>query len=146
MLRKLTMAAGLIAVLAAPVMAGPATDRMADCLVKNTTGQDRIDLIRWTVLAYSKHPDVASFITADPEIEQSIHARMAELFTVLLVDRCKAESKAALAADGNIAIEKAFEVLGGVAGGELFLSEDVNAAITTFAQQVDEDKIMELYK
>lgn len=126
---------------AGPVSAGPAADRMADCLVRKTTGQDRIDLVRWIVLAYSKHPDVAIFVETDPRAEDGIQQTTGALFSRLVLTDCPTETKVAFAEERETAFEVAFGVLGEVAAEELMRDRSVNDAIVGFFDFVDFDQV-----
>ena len=127
-------------------VAGQATDSMTDCLVKLTTGQDRIDLIRWVMLAFSKHPDVATFVRTDPAIDAGIQMRTAAIFTRLVVEDCISEAKVALKSDGEAAFGAAFQILGQVAASELMRNPKVGASIDEFLEYLDEDKINNLFR
>ncbi len=128
------------------VSAGPATEKMADCLVKQSTGQDRIELVRWMVLGYSKHPDVAPVITAQQGFGEEVQSNVADVFSKLLLEHCNEETRAALKQEGQLAMENAFEAFGRIAALELAQDRAVNEYLTGFAQYLDQGKIAELYE
>ena len=115
-------------------------EKLGDCLVRKTTGQDRIDLVRWIVLAYSKHPDVSNFVQTDATAEENVHQNMGLLFTELVAERCKLEARTAFQS-GNAAFEQAFTTLGQVAAEELMRSKEVNSTIADFVKYADQKKI-----
>ncbi len=127
-------------------LAGPATQKMADCLVKQSTGQDRIELIQWMVLGYSNHPDVSSVVSAKEGSSEDVQSNVADVFTKLLLDQCMEETRAALKQDGDIALEKAFEALGRIAALELAQDRAVNEYLTGFTRYIDQARIAELYE
>ena len=126
---------------ASNTMAGPSTDQMADCLVKRTTGQDRIDLARWAVLALSKHPDVSAFVVVDESIDEEIQRSMSELFERLVFSDCSEETKNALKDDGSVSFKNAFTVLGQIAAAELMRRPEVTKSINGFLNYVDTAKL-----
>ncbi|WP_282062710.1 hypothetical protein [Roseobacter litoralis] len=121
--------------------AGPATDRMADCLVKQTTGQDRIDLVKWIVLAYSKHPDVATFMNTTSGVDEGIQRETGRIISSLIIERCNEATRKALSEDGDSALEQAFMFLGQVAAEELIRAKQVNNSLMEFIEYVDLDHL-----
>ena len=65
--------------------------------------------------------------------------------TDLLRVQCPAQARATLEADGEIAFENAFAVLGEVAMQEAMMSDAVNARIMGFMRYVDENKLRSLF-
>jgi hypothetical protein len=121
------------------------TARMADCLVQSTTGADRVGLARWIGFAIAAHPSVASRV-AIPQISiDETDNEIGTLMTDLLTVHCAAQTRAALEADGEIAFENAFAVLGDVAMQEAMMSDAVNARIMGFMRYVDENKLRSLF-
>lgn len=128
-----------------PVNAGPSVDAMANCLVMNTTGGERLSLIRWVLLAFAAHPEAGRAITVDAAVVDPTDREIAALFTALLTERCLSETKAALAAEGDAAMEGAFSVLGQVASQELAFAPEVNARMTGFLTHVDQNALAAIF-
>lgn len=121
-------------------LAGPATDALSSCLVRKTTGEDRMDMVRWMTLAFAAHPSVKDAVTILPDAVQPADMKMAALVTDLLVERCPDETRAAVAEAGSpaIALQVAFEVLGGAAAQEAMAAPEVNQAVLGFSRYLDE--------
>ena len=79
--------------LSSSVSAGPFNDKLAICLVENTSQADKATLMRWIFGAMSRHPGVED----------------------LLTDRCATETQQAVKYEGAAVISSSFEVLGKVA-------------------------------
>lgn len=136
-----------LAIAAAPALAvTPETKTFGQCLIGKTTGEDRLLLARWITFAFAAHPVVQDAITVDQSKLAETDRKLAELVTVLLTERCSVEAKAAVTAEGNpnIAMQKAFEMLGAVASQEAMLDPKVMATITSFVAYVDEMKLMQV--
>lgn len=126
------------------VYAGPASQQMSDCLVKQTTGQDRLDMAQWILVAFAKHPDAGTVVSLAPGVDDEANKKMAELVETLVVDRCFEESKRAFIEDGPAAFEIAFSAVGQMAAMELMQNRDVNTYVQEFAKQIDQAKIKKL--
>ncbi len=122
--------------LSLPAAAGPAVDAMAQCLVAQTNGEERVLMVRWMTYAFAAHPAVKGSVTVDPSLTDATDQGVAQLFTVLLTQRCVTETRAAVAAEGNAAVEGAFKVLGEVASQEAMLAPEVSGAITGFTRYI----------
>jgi hypothetical protein len=144
-MRHFAVAAGIALALgpvaAPPVAAGPAVDALSSCLVMNTSGADRVLLMRWVLFAFSAHPQAGQSVTVDPAQLAVIDQDLATLFMALLTERCQNETRAAFQAEGGAAFEGAFAILGQVAAQELSLAPEVNATMTGFLKYVDEAKL-----
>jgi hypothetical protein len=123
--------------------ATPETEVFGQCLIGKTTGEDRLLLARWMTFAFAAHPVVQDAVTVDKSKLAETDSKMAELVMALLTDRCNAEARAAVAAEGNPgpAMEKAFEMLGGVASQEVMLDPQVMSTINAFATYLDEAQL-----
>jgi hypothetical protein len=62
----------------------------------------------------------------------------------LLTDACKSQTQQALQYEGSNTIQASFQVLGQVAGQELFTSPEVGGAMAGLAKYIDEAKLKEL--
>ena len=122
----------------------PETEAFGQCLVGQTSGDDRILLVRWMALAFSAHPAVQDAVTRNMAKADETNQQVAALFTTLLTERCVNEAKAAVAAEGDVgvAMQKSFEMLGGVASQEAMMAPEVSETVSGFVAYVDEAALM----
>jgi hypothetical protein len=122
----------------------PETEAFGQCLIGKTTGDDRLLLARWMTFAFTAHPIVQDAVTVDTTKLADTDQRMADLVLALLAERCNAEARAAVAAEGNAgaALQKAFEMLGMVASQEVMLDPKVMTTINAFATYLNEAELM----
>ncbi|HEX3397087.1 MAG TPA: hypothetical protein VHS76_10330 [Steroidobacteraceae bacterium] len=125
-------------------MAGVFADDLGKCLVNSTTKENRADLIRWLFVAAAHHPAVKPIASVSPAQQEESDKQMGTLFMKLLTESCKTEAQKALQAEGAVTIQTAFEVLGKVAGQELFSSPEVAGNLKGLAKYIDGDKIKAL--
>jgi hypothetical protein len=128
-------------VLVAPARALSPTEELSKCLVATSTQADRTVLLRWLVAAATTHPDVADMATLAPEKLDAANRDLAVLFVRLLSESCAKQARAAMKADGATAIQKSFELLGQVAGEELFTSPDVQKSLSGIDKHIDAKKL-----
>lgn len=123
--------------------ATPETEAFGQCLIGKTTGDDRLLLARWMTFAFATHPVVQDAVTVDQTRLDEADKKMGELVMTLLAERCQAEVKAAVAAEGSagVAMEKAFEMLGMVASQEVIMDQKVQARINAFGAYLDEAQL-----
>jgi hypothetical protein len=119
-------------------------DDLGKCLVNSTTKDDRTNLIRWLFVAASHHPAVSPIATVTPAQQEESDKQVGTLFMRLLTESCKAEAQKAIQAEGAVTIQFAFEVLGKVAGQELFSSPEVAGNLKGLMKYIDGDKIKAL--
>ena len=124
--------------------AGVFADDLGKCLVNATTKDDRANLIRWLFVAASHHPAVKPIATVTPAQQEESDKQMGTLFMKLLTESCKTEAQKALQAEGPGTLQFAFEVLGKVAGQELFSSPEVAGNLKGLAKYIDAEKIKAL--
>jgi hypothetical protein len=125
-------------------VAGPFADDLGKCLVNATTKDDRANLIRWLFVAAAHHPAVKPIASVTPAQQEESDKQMGTLFMKLLTESCKTEAQKALQAEGAGTIQFAFEVLGRVAGQELFSSPEVAGNLKGLAKYIDPEKIKAL--
>jgi len=125
-------------------MAGVFADDLGRCLVNSTTKENRADLIRWLFVAAAHHPAVKPIAVVSPAQQEESDKQMGTLFMKLLTESCKTEAQKALQAEGAVTIQTAFEVLGKVAGQELFSSPEVAGNLKGLAKYIDGEKIKAL--
>ena len=124
----------------AATAATPETEAFGKCLIGKTTGDDRLMLARWITFAFASHPVVQDAVTVDASKLAETDQQMADLVMALLTERCNAEARTAVAAEGSpaVAMEKAFEMLGMVASQEIMLDPKVATQVNAFAGHIDE--------
>ena len=123
--------------------ASPASDALGQCLVGQTTGDERILMVRWLTLAFAKHPAVQDAITEDAGKLDETNRAVAKLVTDLLTNRCAAQTRTA-AAEGNdpsVAIQTAFQALGAAAAREVIAAPEVGAAVAGFSNYIDRNAL-----
>ncbi len=113
-----------------------ASARLGDCLVQSSTGGQRLALAQWIAHAIISHPNVRQSIAAPQEVLDDADRRMAGVFTDLVAEACRDESRDAVREGGN-SFELAFETLGRIAMVELMNNRDVTRRIEGFAQYLD---------
>ncbi len=131
---------------ASPCFAGVYTDDLAKCLVESTTAQDRTTLVRWMFSAATAHPDVASIAKVSPAVMEKSNEQVADLMVKLLTESCVDKSKKAIKYEGPAAIQMSFQVLGQVAGSELFSNPEVQKATAGLEKHIDKQKLAALGK
>jgi hypothetical protein len=137
-------AAGVALFYASYASAGLYADDLGKCLVAATTKDDRIALIRWLFVAASHHAAVKTIMTVTPTQQDESDKIIGALTTRLLTESCKSEAQKALQYEGAVTFQLAFEVLGKVAGQELFTSPDVAASMKGLSKYIDADKLKAL--
>jgi hypothetical protein len=124
--------------------AGPYSDDLAKCLVKSTTKEDRVSLIRWLFAAASRHPAVSSIAKVSAAQLDEANKTIGELTMKLLTDSCKAEAQKAIQYEGLATLQLSFQVLGQVAGQELFASPEVAAGMAGLQKYLDGNQLKAL--
>ena len=124
--------------------AGPFTDTLSTCLVKKTTEKERTVLVRWIFAAASHHPDVKDLVAVSKDEEERLSKSMAELFMVLMTERCVSETSDAMRYEGSAAIEAGFSTLGQIAGAGLMSHPAVAEFTGRMAQYLDQEKLDKL--
>jgi hypothetical protein len=123
------------------VHAGPYSDDLAKCMVAKTTEADRVAFVQWMFTAAALHPAVKPLATVTPEQIETANKRTAELFTTLLTDSCGKESVAVVKYEGTAAFQSSFQVLGQIAGTELFAHPAVAAGMADLEKHFDKEKL-----
>lgn len=132
--------------LSGPAEAGVYVDDMSRCLVESTTKEDRFALVRWMFSAAAAHPAVATISSVTPEQLDASNKTIADLFMKLLTETCREPTTKALQYEGPTTIQLSFQVLGQVAGNELFSSPEVVKAMSGLEKYADNKKIEALVK
>lgn len=143
-----TLSATLLIAAAAmpmPAIAGPFTDELSKCLVSKTTAEDKTTLMTWVFAAIALNPNVSQFAAISLQQRDQIDANMARMFEDLMTQTCKTEAQAAVQYEGNSAIEAGFNVLGQVAGRELFANPEVAKGMAALQSHIDSKKLESVY-
>lgn len=139
---KSRFAAALIATLmSGAASAGVYTDQLSKCLVDSTTTEDRTMLVKWLFTAASVHPAIRSLSTVTAEDRDAANQVIGNLFVKLLTDSCREPAKAALRFEGAVTLQQSFQMLGQVAGMELFSNPQVAAVMADLDKHVDPAKL-----
>ncbi len=123
---------------------GPYTDELAKCLVESTTVEDRTELVKWLFAAATRHPAVSEMVVVSDEALEEENRIIGALVMRLLGESCKEQAEKAYNYEGDRVIENSFEVLGSVAGQELFSSPKVAAAFANLANYLEPEKLKHL--
>jgi hypothetical protein len=121
--------------------AGVYTDQLSKCLVDSTTTEDRTMLVKWLFTAASVHPAISSLSTVNAEDRDAANQVIADLFVELLTESCRDMAKTALKFEGAVTIQQSFQVLGQVAGMELFANPQVAAVMADLDKHFDPAKL-----
>jgi len=137
---------GVALLAASSANAGLYGDDMSRCLVEKTTKEERIALVRWMFVAAAAHPAVADIAKIGSDELDKSNKLLGELMTTLLADRCKEQTKKAVKYEGPAAIQLGFQVLGQVAGSDLFSSPEVAKGMAGLEKYIDKQKLEMLGK
>lgn len=128
----------------ASAIAGVYSDDLAKCFVSSTTVGDRNGLVRWMFTSAASHPAVDSIVTVSDAQRRESDKYMARLSERLLFDACKKETEQAVKYEGQLALQSGFQVLGQVAGRELFSDPSVSKAMGNLNSYLNKEKIERL--
>lgn len=117
--------------------AGVYGDALGKCLVSASSDQDKQQLMKWIFSAISLNPGIAPYTKLPAQERTEIDKTMASLFERLIGESCKKEAAEAIKFEGAAAFGAAFQLLGQVAGQQLFTSPEVSAGAESFYKHVD---------
>ena len=123
------------------VAAGPYTDELSKCLVRSTTDADKTLLVQWMFSTAALHPDVRWMANVDDGKRAEVNKKTAAMFQRLLTQACVAEAREAVKYEGASTLETGFNVLGQVAGRELFANPSVANGLAELDKYVDQPAI-----
>ncbi len=121
--------------------AGQYSDDMSKCFVESSSARDKIQLVRWMVLAMSLHPAVEPMTSISKTQYNDTNKKTAELFQRLLVESCAVESRKAIKYEGEMGFLIAFKTLGEVAARELFTNPKVAGGMADLEKYFDAEKL-----
>lgn len=139
----LAAAAALVA-LACGASAGVYSDDMGKCLVKSSSPEDQVMLVKWIFAAMSEHPAVKPMTKLTTDEREGYNRQAAALMQRLMTVDCRKETIAAMKNEGNSAIEAAFSLLGEVAMRGLMTDPQVQKGIEGLGKGLDEKAFKEL--
>jgi hypothetical protein len=120
-----------------PAVAGVYSDDLGKCLVARSTEAEKQQLVEWIFLAISLNPTIKPLTNISDAQRDAADKGMARLFESLLGESCATESALAIKYEGAAAFSQSFELLGKVAGQQMFGSPEVAAGSEKFAQYID---------
>lgn len=123
------------------VQASQQSDALSTCLADNTNGKERKALARWIFISISAHPEIQDVANVPDQKRTKSNKDMANLVMKLLTESCVAQTKAAVKADGQEALQSSFKTLGGLAMQEIMTNQNVTSAISDYAKLLDGKKL-----
>jgi len=127
--------------------AGVYTDDLSKCLVKSTSTNDRVLLVRWMFAMLALHPAVQPLSSVTAAQRDDASKTAAGLFARLLTADCRKEAVNALKYEGVAAIGASFQVLGQVASRDLMTDPNVSKGMHQLGTDLDGDqKLKDLLK
>lgn len=134
MLKKVVFMAAMMMV---PFANAGSIDDFSSCLVEKTSGEDRLDLIKWMYVGMSGHPTLNSMNSVSNSEKETTNQKMGALFDRLLAKDCATEFKGVYQEHGQAGMQGAFSVLGEVAMAELMQSPEVSNDLMLFTNYID---------
>lgn len=126
--------------------AGVYADDLAKCLVRSSSSDDHLIMIRWMFSAVTQHPALRSMSTVTPAQHGAYDHDMAKLTERLIFTDCRKEAVAGLKYEGEAAITAGFRVLGQVAARDMFGDSHVALELSALGKSFDKSKLSALYK
>lgn len=141
MRRHLPLAALALSLASSPVLAGPYQDDVSKCLVEATSKDDKNLLVQWMFTAMALHPAIKDMAKVSAEQREKLSSQTAAMFTRLLTETCRAPVVKALRYEGPGTLSSSFNLLGQVAGKELFSDAGVAGSLALLDKYVETAKI-----
>lgn len=137
--KKSALLASLLttALVSSSAYAGVYADSLGKCLVSSSTNTDKQQLVEWIFSAISLNPAISPYTNIPSEKRGEIDENMAALFEKLVGESCKTEAADALKYEGASAFNSAFQLLGQVAGQQIFASPEVAKGAESFYSKID---------
>lgn len=127
-----------------PAMAGPYSDVLGRRLVESTTSEDKVLLMRWMFALLSLHPEFKDMSIVTPQQRSDLNRQVAKMFQDLITVKCAKEAREAVRYEGMAAIQESFQILGQVAGREIFANPQVSAGAAEMGKYIDDEKIKKI--
>jgi hypothetical protein len=128
---------------ALPSLASPAADALGQCMLKSTTPEDDLVLVRWVFVMIGKHPGLSDLSEVTADKQEKADRQMGALFERLLSKDCATETHVAMAGNDSDALPTAFGTLAQKAVGKLMDDPAVTAAAENFIKYVDMNKVVQ---
>lgn len=119
--------------------AGVYGDSLGKCLVGTSTDQDKHKLVEWIFASMALNPSISAYVDLPLEKRTEIDRNMAVVFEKLVGDTCKKEAADAVKYEGAAAFGVAFQLLGQVAGQQIFAAPEVAKGSEGFLKFLDVD-------
>ncbi len=139
----LTAACALAALLpaAAQAQTAPAPSEaslaLGKCFVGKATGEDRTLIAQWMGASMAMSPAMKEIVTVDPAVKDRIDRQMAETFTRLMVQDCRAEMATLIKGRDAAGIQAASGALGQMAMQQLVQDPQAMQALIAYAKYID---------
>jgi hypothetical protein len=129
----------------AKATAGVYTDDLTKCLVKSTSDQDQILLIKWIFAMFALHPAVQPLAAVTADQRDTLDKDGASLMSRLLTENCRQQAIDALKYEGISAVRDSFQVLGQVATRGLMTDPHVTDGMAKLGKYFSEDEKMKKF-
>ena len=137
----------LLGLLGRVAQAGVYTDDLSKCLIRATSTNDRVVLVRWMFAMLALHPAVQPLSSISAGQREAASNIAAGLFARLLTADCRQESVNALKYEGVAAMGASFQVLGQVASRDLMTDPNVAKGMNQLSADLEGDqKLKDLLK
>ena len=149
-MKSALLAMGLLAVVAQPSAAAPASGaeaqraELAQCVEMRTSGADRTLTAQWMFSAMAKSPHIASLASVSDQRRTELNKAFAQILTRLVIKDCLEQVRPLAIANLEDAFEVVGRALGEVAMQELMGNPDVDKAIGAYADFLSEDEFKPL--
>lgn len=145
---------GLLAGLCALVVPATATAQtnpelgkhLGECFAAKSTGQDRIDLMRWLMVSWAASPRVQDVVKVSAAAQAETDKTMARIVMRLLTVDCVDQARPVLKAKDAAAMGLAFSAFGEIASNEIGADKQVDAALSGFGKLLDDKALEQLGK
>jgi hypothetical protein len=137
-------ALAILAGTALPASAGVYGDDVTRCIVKSTSDDDHIILVRWVFAAMALHPAIKTYASVSEVDRAGFNKQVGDMVTRLLTKDCRKETVTALKYEGTGFMEQSFKALGEIAMGGLMAAPEVNAGFAELTKAMDLKAIVEL--
>lgn len=117
----------------------PTIQALSACVERSTTQQDSVVLTRWLFVAIARHPSLVNLANIPDSERVAANRSMAQLFNRLVLEDCRAETRAAWLADGQPALDAPFRSFGERAMADIMGHADVNAAVAEMSSYFDSE-------
>ena len=115
-----------------------AADRLGNCLVLNSTGAERLDIVKWFTFALATSPAVKdTLLIPESDVEKS-DRRMAAMATDLFIRKCKTETIEAMSGSNDAETMRiAGQYMGRMAFQDISSRPEFTARLTGFIRYLN---------